>query len=139
MKHLALLLFTLCTLNTFAQRPFDGLYRNDELDINAELNLYEKNITVPDADDEKCYGYLRGNLNGVWAIMKVIDLDEKKATVRLVNDLGFEAQTVELTCNAANDVITVKLVKDNNMKAVKDRKYVKLPKAFDLVPLLPLP
>lgn len=136
MKRLALFLFTLCTLNTFAQRPYDALYRNEELDISAELNLYEKTIAVPDAEDEKCYGYLRGRLNGVWAIMKVIDFDNQKATVRLVNDLGFEAQTVELSCNAADNVVTVKLVKDNNMKSVKDRKYVKLPKTFELTPLL---
>lgn len=138
MKRIALLLITLqaAMLTLHAQRPFDGIYRNAELDIQAELNLYDKTMAVPDAEDEKCYGYLRGKLNGVWAIMKVISLDEKSATVRLVNDLGYEAQTVELTCNPADRVVTVRLVKDNNMKALKDRKYVKLPKTFELTPLL---
>lgn len=137
MKRLALLLITLhvALLSMQAQRPFEGLYRNAELDINAELNLYDKYIKVPGAEDESCYGFLRGNLNGIWAVMKVVSMDEKKATVRLVNDLGFEAQTVELTVGDKGG-LTVKLVKDNNMKAVKERKYVKLPKTFELIPML---
>lgn len=137
MKRLALFLITLhvALLSMHAQRPFEGLFRNAELDINVELNLYDKYIKVPGAEDESCYGFLSGNLNGIWAVMKVVSMDEKKATVRLVNDLGFEAQTVELTVGEKGG-LTVKLVKDNNMKAVKDRKYVKLPKTFELIPML---
>lgn len=117
-----------------AQRPFEGVFRSEALDVNAELNLYEKNISVPDADDEKCFGYLRGKLNGIWAVLKVIEMDDQKAVVRLASDLGFEAQTIELTATE-DGALTVRLVKDNNMKAVKDRKYVKLPKTFELAPM----
>ena len=65
-------------------------------------------------------------------------MDERKAVVRMASDMGFEAQTIELTAGE-NGALTVKLVKDNNMKAVKERKYVKLPKTFELLPLKPLP
>lgn len=135
MKRIVFLLSLCCwSMMLVAQRPFEGVFRSESLDINAELNLYEKNIAVPDADDEMCFGFLRGNINGVWAAMKVIEMDDQKAVVRLSNDLGFEAQTIELIVGE-NGVLTVRLVKDNNMKAVKDRKYVKLPKTFELTPM----
>lgn len=135
---LVLMQCALCAVPCLAQRPFEGVFHCQELDINAELNLYEKDIKVPDALDELCYGFLRGNINGVWAALKVIEMDERKAVVRMASDMGFEAQTIELTAGE-NGVLTVKLVKDNNMKAVKERKYVKLPKTFELLPIKPLP
>jgi len=136
MKRLAIICFLLSAMcaRACAQRPFEGVFRCAELDINAELNLYEKTIKVPDAEDELCYGFMRGNINGVWAALKVIEMDERKAVVRMASDIGFEAQTLELTVGEQG-ALTVKLVKDNNMRWVKDRKYVKLPKSFSLKPL----
>ena len=140
MKRLFLLFFILhpSFFTAWAQRPFEGVYRSEALNINVELNLYEKEIKVPDMDDEKCYGFFRGNINGIWAVMKVISMDDDKAVVRLVSDLGFEAQTVEIS-RGAQDIVVVKMVKDNNMRGVKDHKYVKLPKTFELHPFTPLP
>ena len=139
MKRLLFLSFILCSsfLMIKAQRPFEGVFRCEALNINVELNLYEKNIKVPDMEDESCYGFFRGNLNGIWAVMKVVNIDDKKAVVRLGSDLGFEAQTVEILTSEQGTLV-VKMVKDNNMRGVKDHKYVKLPKLFDLKPLIPL-
>ena len=70
---------------------------------------------------------MKGQLNGTWGILKVKKVEKKKALVRMVSDIGIDAQDVELSLTDTGD-IQLKLVGEQNMKAVSQRKYVKMPK-----------
>lgn len=110
-----------------AQAEFAGLYRCDELNVSLTLNLEEKNIALKELDFDETYGYMKGNLNGTWVVLKVKKADSKKALVRMVSDIGIDAQDVELTRDKEGNLI-MRLVGEQNIKTVADRKYVKLPK-----------
>lgn len=111
----------------WAQEQFAGLYQCKELDATLVLNLVEKNIALKDLDFGETYGYVRGNLNGTWVILKVKKMEEKKALVRMVSDIGIDAQDVELRL-ADNGGLELQLVGEQNMKVIQERKYVKMPK-----------
>ena len=91
------------------------------------LNLAEKNITLKDFEGEDTYGYVKGELNGTWVILKVKELNGNKALVRMVSDIGYDAQDVELKLTKEG-ALELKLIGDQNIKTVENRKYVKLPK-----------
>lgn len=119
-----------CASTACGQRLWEGYFYNEPLNVRAQLNLYADSIAVPDLDMETCYGFLRGSLNGTWVILRVTEMKEREAVVRAVSDRGGDAQDLELT--ASDSTITVKLAGGPEMKGVKDGKYVKLPKMFDL-------
>lgn len=96
-----------------------------------ELNLYEANIPVPGLEEELCYGYMKGRLNGVWVILRVKELSENEALVRAVNDKGSDAQDVLLTLTPEGD-LQLKQQDGALIKAVEGKKYVKLPKSLVL-------
>lgn len=110
-----------------AQTEFAGLYSCKELNASLTLNLVEKNISLKDLDFDETYGYMKGNLNGTWVVLKVKKADSKKALVRMVSDIGVDAQDVEFSRTKDGDLI-MRLVDEQNIKMVADRKYVKLPK-----------
>lgn len=110
-----------------AQAEFAGLYSCKELNASLTLNLVEKNISLKDLDFDETYGYMKGNLNGTWVVLKVKKADSKKALVRMVSDIGVDAQDVEFSRTKDGDLI-MRLVDEQNIKMVADRKYVKLPK-----------
>ena len=127
------LLAVLClTAMAYAQRPFEGLYTNNELSISCQLNLYEDDIPVPGLELDSCYGYIRGSINGLWVILKVNELDESKALVRAVSERGGDAQDLELTLTDEGD-IALRQKGDTNIKGVSKSKYVKLPKTLMLM------
>ena len=72
------------------------------------------------------FGVLEGALNGHWVFLKIESLDETVAVVRAVSDSGIEAQSLEL--KLTEEGIEIKQVKGANIRGVKNRKYVKLPK-----------
>lgn len=116
-----------CCANICAQENFKGNFINNELKVKLAMNLYEKNIPVPGFELDSCYGYLQGNLNGCWIILQVKSIDTNKAMVRAVSEKGSDAQDLLFTYNE-NGTIVVRQQKDANIKGVKGRKYVKLPK-----------
>ena len=118
---------TLLTAAGWAQAQFAGIYYSKELKTTLRMNLAEKNIPLKDLDFDETYGYMAGNLNGTWVILKVKKVEERKALVRMVSDMGNDAQDVELRLTDAGDV-ELRLVSEQNIKAVQDRKYVKFPK-----------
>lgn len=120
-------LFTLFSVSAMAQEAFKGKYYCDELKATLVMNLEENDIPLKDLEFDNTYGFLQGNLNGTWAILKVKKADNKKALVRMISDMGNDAQDVELTINKEGNV-ELKLVDEQNIKTVADRKYVKLPK-----------
>lgn len=117
----------LFALTSWAQEQFEGIYYSQELKTTLRMNLAEKNIPLKDLDFDETYGYMAGNLNGTWVILKVKKVEERKALVRMVSDMGNDAQDVELRLTESGDV-ELRLVSEQNIKAVQDRKYVKLPK-----------
>lgn len=119
-----------CASVCAAQRQWEGYFFNEALNVRAQLNLYADSIAVPDLDMETCYGFLRGSLNGTWVILRVKELDERRAEVRAVSDRGGDGQDLEL--EATDSTIVVKLAGATEMKGVKGGKYVKLPKSFEL-------
>ena len=131
MKRIFAILFAmLSTLVVSAQRPFEGFFTNDELDLRCQLNLYADSIPVPGLEMDNCYGYLQGKINGTWVILKIKEMDEKSALIRAVSDRGSDGQDVKIVLTESG--VSMTLVNDNNMKAISGKKYVKMPKPFKL-------
>lgn len=114
----------------FAQSSFEGTYFNKELYIRAKLHLETADIPVPGLELDSCYGYINGNINSMWVILKVKKNDGKKAVVRAMCEKGDNAQDLELTIE--EDKILMKQLDESFIKGIKDRKYVKLPKVIEL-------
>ena len=129
-RLLVVLAMTFVCLASFAQESdstvFKGTFINSELKIKCILNLYEDAIPVPGLEMDKCYGYLDGNINGMWVILKVQKMEDKKAVVRAMSDRGDDAQSFELV--RTDDGISLRQIDGANMKGIANNKYVKLPK-----------
>lgn len=126
-KGLFISFFLMLASVMFAQEKFTGLYYCEELKATMQLNLVDNVISLPDLDFEDTYGYLKGNLNGTWVVLKVKKASEKKAVVRMISDMGNDAQDVEFTLTNEGD-IEFRLVDEQNIKTILERKYVKIPK-----------
>lgn len=125
------ILLTLCvalaTLSSWAQEQFQGLWQCETLQVTLLINLAEKNITLKDFEGEETYGYLKGDLNGTWVILKVKEVKGQKALVRMVSDIGYDAQDVEFRLTEKG-TMEMKLVGEQVMKTTEKGKYVKMPK-----------
>ena len=111
----------------WAQEQFTGIWQCEELKASMVINLMEKKIPLKDFEGEDTYGYVRGDLNGTWVILKVKEVKDKKAVVRMVSDIGYDAQDVEFRLTDEN-TLEMRLVGDQVMKTTSDGKYVKMPK-----------
>lgn len=120
------MLLVINSMQIYAQDKFKGNFTNDELKIKLALNLYNDDIPVPGLELDSCYGYLQGSLNGVWIILKVASVDSNKAEVRAVSERGGDAQNLILSLSDGK--IVVKQIQGANIKGIKGRKYVKLPR-----------
>lgn len=129
-KTLFLLMAVTTGLTAWAQSEYKGAFHNKELNIYAKLHLEAKDIPVPGLELDSCYGYLQGNLNGSWIIMRVKSLDEQKAVVRAVSERGADAQDLEV--RLTENGISLKQVSGTYIKGVEGKKYVKLPKPLFL-------
>jgi len=131
MKRTIMSILTMLTMTVaLAQSQFDGTYINRDLQIRIKLHLDEANIPVPGLELDSCYGYINGNINSMWVILKVKKLEEKKAIVRAMCEKGDNAQDLELVID--DNKIIMKQIDDAFIKGIKDRKYVKLPKQIEL-------
>lgn len=130
MKRLVVLFLSFFCIVAFAcAQTFKGHFVNDEYKIQMELNLYADSVAVPGMDDEMCYGYISGNTNGMWVILKVLKLEKDRAEFRASCDNGSDSQNVELT--VSDGKLVLRQLKDAYIKTVVDRKYVKLPKSVE--------
>lgn len=123
------------SINLHAQEtlPFKGKFINTDLKINMVINLYEESLDVPGLEGlETCYGYINGNINGNWIILKVKKIDTKSATVRVTCDRGNDATDLELTF--ADDKISLKQ-QEPCIKTIQDNKYVKISNPIELTQL----
>jgi hypothetical protein len=117
----------LTTLGVWAQEEFQGMWQCEALKATLVINLAEKNITLKDFEGEETYGYLKGDLNGTWVILKVKEVKGKKALVRMVSDIGYDAQDVEFRLTEEG-TMEMSLKGDQVMKTTEKGKYVKMPK-----------
>ena len=123
---------TFVSLSSKAQEAFKGVYRCDTLAATLTIDLTAPTISLPDLDFDETYGYMKGQLNGTWVILKVKKTDKKKALVRMISDIGIDAQDVELSLTDEG-TLQLRLVGEQNMKAISQRKYVKMPKVASFI------
>ena len=117
----------LVAMSGWAQEQFQGMYQCEALNASMVINLAEKKIPLKDFEGEDTYGYVKGDLNGTWVILKVKEVKENKAVVRMVSDIGYDAQDVEFRLIDEN-TMEMRLVGDQVMKTTEKGKYVKMPK-----------
>ena len=134
MKHLiSVLAALLISLTLTAAGLFKGRFVNKENQLNLVIDLYEESVYVPGLD---MFGPMNGYVNGqgvynVWYITSVDIKDEQHATIRVSNDLGSEAQAIELTF--VNDsTLQFKQVDGNVIKKVVGKKLQKIPAEMTL-------
>ena len=120
-------MLALVAASGWAQEQFTVIWRCEELKASIVINLMEKKIPLKDFEGEDTYGYVKGDLNGTWVILKVKGVKDKKAVVRMVSDIGYDAQDVEFRLTDEN-TLEMRLVGDQVMKTTSDGKYVKMPK-----------
>ena len=117
----------LVTMSGWAQEQFQGMWQCEALKATMVMNLLEKKIPLKDFEGEDTYGYVKGELNGTWVMLKVKKLEEKKALVRMVSDIGYDAQDVEFFLVDEN-TMEMRLQGEQVMKTTERGKYVKMPK-----------
>ncbi len=128
MKKLFMIgMLALVAVSGWAQEQFQGMFQCEVLKASMVINLAEKKIPLKDFDGEDTYGYVKGELNGTWVILKVKEVKDKKAVVRMVSDIGYDAQDVELRLTEEGD-IELRLMGEQVMKTTEKGKYVKMPK-----------
>lgn len=120
-------LMALVAVSGWAQEQFTGMWQCEALQASMVINLVEKKIPLKDFEGEDTYGYVKGELNGTWVILKVKEVKDNKAVVRMVSDIGYDAQDVEFRLTDEN-TIEMRLVGDQVMKTTEKGKYVKMPK-----------
>jgi hypothetical protein len=132
-KLLVLLVVALMPFAIQAQEAtdslFKGKFKNAELNIQCQLNLYEDIIEVPGLELETCYGFLQGRINGCWMILKVKEIDGTTAVVRVVSEKGSDAQDLKLKLTGNE----LEIQQENGyIKGIQGNKYVKLPKVLKM-------
>ena len=120
-------MLALVTMSGWAQEQFQVMWQCEALKATMVMNLLEKKIPLKDFEGEDTYGYVKGELNGTWVMLKVKKLEEKKALVRMVSDIGYDAQDVEFRLVDEN-TMEMRLQGEQVMKTTEKGKYVKMPK-----------
>lgn len=135
-RHWAILTLWLISAVCLAQteKPFEGYLYNEEFQIYLKLNVYDKNIMVPDQD---IYGELPGYLGSkrdsrLWLITDANQLNEKSVELSVINDYGSEDFIARITIDDKG-VYTFKHIEGSTYKIVVNSKYVKIPKTITFV------
>jgi len=119
-----------------AEEPsvYRGTFFNSDMHIRLVMNLDAPVIPVPGMEDlDSCYGYIDGRINGAWFILEVEEKDDKSAIIHTVSERGADTQDIEL--QPTKDGMNLKLKSGNYLKAIKGRKYAKVPKPLIMVKL----
>lgn len=123
------LLFLLPCGTAFSQTDkkfFKGRFRNTEQRIALTLDLYETTLEAPGLGFLGLLsGYMDGRgIYGVWMITQH-DITGNTATLRLSNDMGSDAQTIELK-QLSDSTVSYRAVGGNNIRRAEGRKLVKI-------------
>ena len=128
---LFVLFFTVLSAQT--DRVFDTTIHNDEYKIYITLNLYDKNVRVPDQDVlGEVEGYIGSSqCRSKWLIVDSRMVNDRTAELEVINDYGSEDFTAVLKMN--NDgTYTFKKKNGSTLKFAVNRKWQKLPSTFQL-------
>ena len=115
-------------------RPFIGTFNNNEYNIYLKLNLYDKNIIVP---QQEIFGEVEGFIGNYkdsrkWLITGSKINKDNSATISIINDYGSEDLTALLTLT--NDTTIMLTQKDGStMKIARNRKWQKLPSKLSFI------
>lgn len=132
MKQLLVLILLVVCMLSHAEDPWklDLIDRNKN--IILKINLDEECIEVPGMEAfGPMHGYLGGNIYGVWSVTS-FRINNKKAILRLSNDLGSETQEVELT-QTTDSTYQLKLVGTTVIKRVEGHKLHKISPTLTMV------
>ena len=127
-RIIRILAVALLSTSLTAGNLFKGRFKNIENQLNLHIDLYEESLSVPGLE---MFGPMHGYVNGqgvynLWYITKVELKGEDKAVIRVSNDLGSEAQAIELTF--LNDsTLHFKQIEGNVIKKVVGKKLQKIP------------
>lgn len=115
-------------------KPFIGTFNNNEYNIYIKLNLYDKNIVVP---QQEIFGEVDGFVGDYkdsrkWLITGSKINKDNTATISIINDYGSEDLTALLTLT--NDTTILLTQKDGStMKIARNRKWQKLPSKLSFI------
>lgn len=135
MKHL---LFTiLCLISSvdiYAQGPFKGKFVDESHEIFIVINLYDKDVVIP---DQEIYGEMDGFVGSrrntlVWMITDSKIISDKKAEIEIVNDYGSEDADAELIFEDANTLVYNKK-HGSNLRFSKNGKWIRMPSKLTFI------
>lgn len=135
-KNIFILILSAASISISAQRDstsFKGYFYNSEYDVYINMNLYDKNISVP---NHTLFGDLPGYLgkrmnNFYWLITSGKVKSANKAELSLINDYGSE--DLKATLNKKNDSTYILQQESGSVLKVANKgKWQKLPKELEL-------
>ena len=135
MKHLLITIsFLLYGLSLSAQGPFKGKFVNDEYEIFLVINLYDKDVLIP---NQEIYGEMDGFVGSkrnslVWMITSSKIVSDKQADIELVNDYGSEDADAVLTFTDENTLVFNKK-KGSNLRFSKNGKWFRTPSKITFI------
>lgn len=122
----ALCLFLVPSLRAQVPGIFKGTFTCEEHKVTLALDLYEETVTVPGFSFlGKMHGYLAGKgVYGTWLVTGK-EIKDNTATIRMSNDTGSDAQTIEL--KLINDsVFQYRTVAGNSLRRAVGNKLVRI-------------
>ena len=133
--YLLTTMLVVATMKCFAQKDstaFRAYLINNEYEVYLRINFYDQNIKIP---GQELYGELPGflgkkNNSFCWVITSCEVVNDKKATLQLINDFGSEDLTATLT-RKNDSIYTLRQNEGNPIKVPFKGKWQKLPKVLD--------
>ena len=128
-------MLVVATMKCFAQKDsttFRAYLINNEYEVYLRINFYDQNIKIP---GQELYGELPGflgkkNNSFCWVITSCEVVNDKKATLQLINDFGSEDLRATLT-RKNDSIYTLRQNEGNPIKVPFKGKWQKLPKVLD--------
>jgi len=128
-------MLVVATMKCFAQKDstaFRAYLINNEYEVYLRINFYDQNIKIP---GQELYGELPGflgkkNNSFCWVITSCEVINDKKATLQLINDFGSEDLRATLT-RKNDSIYTLRQNEGNPIKVPFKGKWQKLPKVLE--------
>jgi len=115
-----------------SNKPFRAYLFNKEYSVYLRINFYDEDITVPGQDlYGKLPGYLSKQHNSFCWLITSAEINDKTATLQMINDYGSEDLTATLTAES-DSVYVLKQIDGSTLKVPNNGKWQKLPKSLEL-------
>ena len=114
------------------KKPLRAYLFNKEYSVYLRINFYDEDITVPGQDlYGKLPGYLSKQHNSFCWLITSAEINDKTATLQMINDYGSEDLTATLTVES-DSVYVLKQIDGSTLKVPNNGKWQKLPKTLEL-------